>query len=37
MAELTNKERMKIQKHDMPEQDPKERAKNFKEVNLTFL
>jgi glutamate synthase (NADPH) small chain len=36
MAELTNKERMQIQKHDMPEQDPKVRARNFEEVNLGY-
>ncbi len=36
MAELTNKERMKIQKHHMSEQEPLERAKNFLEVNLGY-
>ena len=36
MADLSNKERMAIQKHSMPEQDPKERARNFKEVNLGY-
>lgn len=34
MAELKNKERMKIDRIHMPEQDAKERARNFKEVNL---
>ncbi len=29
---LPKKERMKIPRHTMPEQDPKERVKNFKEV-----
>ncbi len=36
MTELTNKERLKIPKHLMPEQDPKERATNFCEVNLGY-
>lgn len=36
MAELTNKQRMAIQRHNMLEQDPKERAHNFKEVNLGY-
>ena len=36
MEEITNKERMKIQRQKMPEQDPLERATNFKEVNLGF-
>ena len=36
MAELSNKERMAIQRHHMIEQDPKERAHNFKEVNLGY-
>ena len=33
---LTNKERMKIPRHPMPEQDPLERAKNFLEVPLGY-
>ena len=33
---LTNKERMKIPRHGMPEQDPLERAKNFLEVPLGY-
>ncbi|NLE73231.1 MAG: NADPH-dependent glutamate synthase [Actinobacteria bacterium] len=33
MTELTIKERMAIQRTTMPEQDPVERAQNFKEVN----
>ena len=33
---LSNKERMKIPRHPMPEQDPLERAKNFLEVPLGF-
>ncbi len=33
---LTNKERMKIKRHQIPEQDPKIRARNFKEVNLGY-
>jgi glutamate synthase (NADPH) small chain len=33
---LTNKERMKILRHPMPEQDPLERAKNFLEVPLGY-
>ncbi len=36
MAEITMKERMKIPRHHMAEQDPKERARNFKEVNLGY-
>jgi glutamate synthase (NADPH/NADH) small chain len=37
MAEkLTPKERMQIPKQKMPEQDPKERAHNFNEVNYGF-
>jgi len=36
MAELTNKERMKIQKHHMTEQEPLARARNFFEVNLGY-
>lgn len=33
---LTKKERMKIPRQPMPEQDPAERRSNFKEVNLGF-
>jgi glutamate synthase (NADPH) small chain len=36
MAELTNKERMQIQRHHMPEQEPDVRNKNFLEVNLGY-
>ena len=37
MAEkITNKERMKIPRQVMPEQDPAERRNNFSEVNLGF-
>jgi glutamate synthase (NADPH/NADH) small chain len=36
MADLTNKQRMAIPRHDMLEQDPKERAHNFLEVNLGY-
>lgn len=36
MAELTNKERMKIKRHKIPEQDHEERARNFEEVNLGY-
>ncbi len=36
MANLTPKERMAIPRHKMPEQDPLERAHNFKEVNLGY-
>ncbi len=36
MAELTPKERMLIDRHKMPEQDPKVRARNFFEVNLGY-
>lgn len=36
MADMKAKDRMKIQRHHMPEQDPDERAHNFKEVNLGF-
>lgn len=36
MAELTKKERMAIKRHHMIEQDAKERARNFKEVNLGY-
>ena len=33
---LTNKERMKIPRHPMPEQDPLQRAANFLEVPLGY-
>jgi len=36
MAELSKKERMKIPRQPMPEQDSMERSRNFKEVNLGF-
>lgn len=36
MPELSNKERMKIPRQPMPEQDPNVRNKNFLEVNLGF-
>lgn len=36
MADLTNKERMKIPRNHMLEQDGKKRAKNFLEVNLGY-
>lgn len=36
MAELSPKERMKIKRHHMLEQDPEERNKNFSEVNLGY-
>ncbi len=36
MEKLSNKERMKIPRQSMPEQDSVERAHNFKEVNLGF-
>ena len=36
MAEMTNKERMSIKRHHMPEQDPNVRNKNFEEVNLGY-
>lgn len=36
MSKLTPKERMAIPRHDMPEQDPKVRAHNFKEVNCGY-
>ncbi len=36
MTELTKKERMKIPRQPMPEQDPQMRNKNFTEVNLGF-
>jgi glutamate synthase (NADPH/NADH) small chain len=34
--ELTRRERLKIPRHEMPEQDPVERSVNFEEVNLGF-
>lgn len=36
MADLSNKDRMAIKRHHMPEQDPKERRRNFQEVNLGY-
>lgn len=36
MLELTKKDRMKIPRQPMPEQDGVERSKNFKEVNIGF-
>jgi len=33
---MSNKERMQIQRQEMPEQDPNIRCSNFKEVNLGF-
>ncbi len=36
MAKLSNKERMKISRQAMPEQDANERSRNFNEVNLGF-
>ena len=36
MPELSKKERMKIPRQPMPEQDSGERRSNFKEVNLGF-
>ena len=36
MHELTKKDRMKIPRQPMPEQDGGERSKNFKEVNIGF-
>jgi glutamate synthase (NADPH/NADH) small chain len=36
MPELSKKERMKIPRQPMPEQNSVERSKNFKEVNLGF-
>jgi glutamate synthase (NADPH) small chain len=34
MTELSSKERMAIERTEMPQQDPIERSANFKEVNL---
>ncbi len=36
MAEISRKDRMKIQRQAMPEQDPAQRRNNFEEVNLGF-
>lgn len=36
MSDLTTKERMQIERHGMPEQEPEKRAHNFKEVNLGY-
>ncbi len=36
MRQLTPKERLKIPRHPMIEQDPMERSRNFKEVNLGY-
>ena len=36
MPEISKKDRMKIPRQSMPEQDSIERSKNFKEVNLGF-
>ncbi len=36
MEEISRKDRMKIQRQQMPEQEPDVRNKNFKEVNLGF-
>lgn len=36
MSELKAKERMAIERHHMPEQDPKIRNRNFAEVNLGY-
>lgn len=36
MAQLSNKERIKISRQTMPEQDPEIRKSNFDEVNLGF-
>ncbi len=36
MEEISKKDRMKIQRQQMPEQEPEVRNKNFKEVNLGF-
>lgn len=36
MANLSNKERVKIKRHQIPEQDHKARARNFEEVNLGY-
>mgnify|MGYP000867243151 CR=1 FL=1 len=36
MADLSNKERMKLPRHHMDEQSPMERIRNFAEVNLGY-
>ncbi|MCL5023245.1 MAG: NADPH-dependent glutamate synthase [Nitrospirae bacterium] len=36
MAELTQKERLKIKRHEMPNQDPRERRGNYDEVALGY-
>ncbi len=36
MAELNNKERMRIKRHKMPKQEPEQRIKNFNEVNSGY-
>jgi glutamate synthase (NADPH/NADH) small chain len=36
MADISNKDRMKIQRHHMVEQDAQKRARNFEEVNLGY-
>ncbi|HSD62912.1 MAG TPA: hypothetical protein VLB50_03905, partial [Ignavibacteriaceae bacterium] len=36
MPEISRKDRMKIQRQLMPEQDPLRRRNNFEEVNLGF-
>ncbi|NTW48413.1 MAG: NADPH-dependent glutamate synthase [Chlorobiales bacterium] len=36
MPKITAKERMKIKRHSMPEQEPQERAQNFHEVNFGY-
>ncbi len=36
MAELKTRDRYKIERHFMPEQDPLERNRNFEEVNLGY-
>ena len=36
MPEISKKDRMKIPRQDMPEQDAVLRAQNFKEVNLGY-
>lgn len=37
MTELSNRERMQIQRHAMPTQEAEERAGNFDEVALGYL
>jgi len=36
MQQLTPKERLKIPRHSMIEQDPEVRSRNFEEVNLGY-